>query len=433
LKSDVNYNETMGVFTMHNVYIGEGMKGVPKGTAKRLRVVALRYRVSGACDNGWAGQVTGPKPPDVVFAAPAICPVSWWGGSWDVKEVLGEAKIYEDGSAAFKVPARTPVYFQVLDSNGYLIADMRSWATLQPGETFSCTGCHESKTEAPPAGANPMASTPQELEKTLGVEGEGFDFPKFVQPILDKHCVSCHKSGHSSGFDLRGDLVLNSSAKKSYATSYTSLFKGIGSSKSNRAINIATIFSQAPQMPPYSYGSNKSGLIKAINGGVSAMKDLKLTDKEKRILACWIDLEAPHSGSYSSYMSDSDAKRYKQLEETAKKWRDIELQNIKELAALQKNGVLPDNNKVKTIVGGKQLNITYLPTERLLVLKDLHEEGELILTDIRGRVVSRFRLSELKSDGIVSVSLSKVISSGLYIAKFEGANGSVEAKISIPQ
>lgn len=78
------------------------------------------------------------------------------------------------------------------------------------------------------------------------------------------------------------------------------------------------------------------------------------------------------------------------------------------------------------------MNITYLPTERLLVLKDLREEGELILTDIRGRMVSRFKVSELK-DGMVSVSVERILSSGLYIAKYEGANERLEAKLSIPQ
>ncbi len=330
-----NYNEDMGSFTLQDVYHGEGMKGVPRGTAKALRVIAIKYRVSGGCDSGFAGQVMGGKPADVVFAAPNINPPSLWGGSWDVKEVLGETKIYEDGSAAFKVPARTPVYFQVLDANGCSIASMRSWSTLMPGETFSCTGCHESKNEAPFPDAVALAGEARPLETPLGIENQGFDFPKIIQPILDKHCVSCHKANSSSG-DLTGDLVYNGSAKKSFTKSYTSLMNRLGSVTSNKAISIASILSQAPQMPPYSFGSTQSGMIKAINGSVAAMKDVNLTDKEKRLLACWIDLEAPHSGSYDAYMSDSDAQKYKHLEATAQKWYDIEGQNVKKLAALQK-------------------------------------------------------------------------------------------------
>ena len=43
------------------------------------------------------------------------CRDSVINGSWDVKHVLGDATVYEDGSACFEVPARTPVYFQALD------------------------------------------------------------------------------------------------------------------------------------------------------------------------------------------------------------------------------------------------------------------------------------------------------------------------------
>ncbi len=343
------YSESTGTFTIQNVYVGQGLKGIDQasGVAKTLRVVALKYRVSGACDQGFAGMVMGAKPWNVVFSAPNINPPSLWGGSWDVKEVLGETKIYEDGSASFKVPARTPVYFQVLDANGFSIAGMRSWATLMPGETFSCIGCHESKNEAwSPVGVA-LAREPQPLDTPLGIENQGFDYPKFVQPILDEHCVSCHTADHASGFDLTGDLVYNPRARKSFARSYTSLMQGIGRSRSNGAINIASIFSQPPQMPPYSYGSNRSRMIKILTGDKDAdHQDVKLTAQELRILACWIDLEVPHSGSYDSYMSYYDAQRYRRLEARAQRWYDIEAQNVKELAAQQQQqqsmAVMPD-------------------------------------------------------------------------------------------
>jgi hypothetical protein len=333
-----NYNDSMGAFTIQDVYAGRGMKGVDKasGVAKTLRVVALKYRVSGACDQGFAGMISGPKPLSAIFSAPNINPPSLWGGSWDVKQVLGEAKISENGSVSFKVPARTPVYFQVLDSNGFSIAGMRSWATLMPGETFSCVGCHESKNEAWSPASISLAGEAKPLETPLGIENQGFDYPKMVQPILDKHCVTCHKAGHSSGFDLTGDLEYSRAARKSFARSYTSLMQGIGRSTSNKAINIASIFSQPPQMPPYSYGSTKSGMIRILKGEKDLNhKEVNLTDRELRILACWIDLEVPHSGRYDSYMPGFDAQRYRQLEANAQRWYDIEAQNIREFAAQQ--------------------------------------------------------------------------------------------------
>ncbi len=422
-----NFNDSMGIFTMQDVYVGEGMKGVKRGVAKRLRVVALKYRVSGACQNGWAGQVLGAKPADVIFSAPAICPVSLWGGSWDVKIPLGETPINPDGSAAFKVPARTPVYFQVLDSNGCMIATMRSWATLMPGEVFSCVGCHESKAEAPATGNNALAAKAQKLETPLGIENQGFDYPKFVQPILDKHCVKCHTANHSSGLDMRGDLVYNNSAKKSYATSYSSFFKGIGASKSNKAINIATIFSQAPQLPPYSHGSTKSGIIKNV---LSGHKDVKLTDKEIRILACWIDCEAPHAPAYDAYMNESDAKRYKELEATAKKCYDIEAQNVKEYAAYQRTRVNFDGKKSKNsaIYVQKPLNVVYNSQKHTLVLQK-ESIGIFKLVDLKGRIIYRTIIPE----GNVTISLPSSLGCGLYIARFEGEDGIEQATISVQQ
>ena len=62
--------------------------------------------------------------------------------AWDLKKIWGVADVYEDGSAFFRVPARTPLYFQALDERGYVVQTMRSWSTLQPGETQSCVGCH---------------------------------------------------------------------------------------------------------------------------------------------------------------------------------------------------------------------------------------------------------------------------------------------------
>ncbi len=423
-----NYNDSLGIFTMQDVYKGQGLKDVTKGVAKKLRVVALMYRVTGACENGWAGQLAVTKPSDIIFSAPVRCPVSLWGGSWDVKKVLGEAMINEDGSAAFKVPARTPVYFQVLDSNGCSIASMRSWSTLMPGETFSCVGCHESKAEAPPAGNTALAGTAKPLEKLLGVEDRGFDYPTFVQPILDEHCVSCHRANHASGLDLTGDLVLNSSAKKSFAKSYTSLFTGIGASKSNRAINIATVFSQAPQMPPYSYGSTQSGMIKAINGSVAAMKDVNLTDREKRILACWIDLEAPHSGAYYSYMSTPDSLKYQDLVSTAQKWHGIEAQNVKDLAALQAAATGP-GQRAKASASDNRFSIGYLPRERALVL-NRPDRGSFVLVDLRGRVIYRTEIADRHTDNI-SISLPPSLSRGCYAALFIGEGLTLQRMVTV--
>jgi hypothetical protein len=131
----VDYAKTTGTYYVQDIYAGPGLEGVPRGTVKKLRVVALDFRaalVGGNPNGGPAG------------AAFISTPVAVGNGCWDPKIVLGEADVQTDGSAFFSVPARTPVYFQAIDQQGHMAETMRSWSTLQPGENNSCVGCHES-------------------------------------------------------------------------------------------------------------------------------------------------------------------------------------------------------------------------------------------------------------------------------------------------
>lgn len=425
IAKQANYSETTGEYTLQNVYYGPGMEGVEKGKAKTLRVVKLYYRVQ----NGSIG-TNMPSGPSGAFVPAIFCPIALNAGSWEAKEVLGETKIWEDGSASFKAPARAPVYFQILDEKGLLIASMRSWSTLMPGEKFPCFGCHENKLESPPGTGNiPMAGDPKPLEKPLGIEDKPFDYPTMVQPIFDRHCVSCHKGSHASGFDLTGSLV--SASSKKWATSYRSLIKGIGPASSNKAINISYVFATPEQKKPYSFGSSQSGIMTKVLYGESHKDKIKtdITDKEKRIIACWIDLAAPHSGNYAKYMSSSDSTRYMNLVKKKLKWQEIEDKTLKELAAVS---VLPDNNgaiNIERVAAVKQLSLGYIPAQRALVLNN-PGQGSLLLIDLMGNVVSRVKISDQISSSSVSISLPASLSTGCYLARFEGVNGIQQAKFT---
>ena len=89
-------------------------RGSTAGTIKKMRVVALDFRPAGIRSNGSGGPGGG---------ALISTPVAIGNGTWDVKRVLGETPVHEDGSAFFIVPARTPVYFQALDDHGPRGAD----------------------------------------------------------------------------------------------------------------------------------------------------------------------------------------------------------------------------------------------------------------------------------------------------------------------
>jgi hypothetical protein len=95
-----------------DIYSGPGLKGVPRGTVKRLRVFAYHF--------GYLNKAGF----DIVGTE----------GGWDVKRILGTAKVEEDGSACFQIPANTPVSLQPLDNEGRAVQLMRSWLVGIPGQ-----------------------------------------------------------------------------------------------------------------------------------------------------------------------------------------------------------------------------------------------------------------------------------------------------------
>jgi len=109
------------------------------------------------------------------------------------RQVLGTVPVEADGSAYFEAPARTPLMFQALDAQGRAVQIMRSLVYLQPGEAETCIGCHEHrmKKEPPRAQAQAIQRAPSAIKP--GPDGtKPFSYPRLVQPILDKHCVTCH-------------------------------------------------------------------------------------------------------------------------------------------------------------------------------------------------------------------------------------------------
>ncbi len=317
----VDYTQDSGVYYVHDVYIGPGLKDIERGTAKSIRVVALDFRAAGIGSNS----NRGPAGSALVSTPPAIN-----NGTWDVKKVLGTTPIYEDGSAMFTVPAKTPVYFQVLDKDNYVIQTMRSWSTLQPGEKFSCTGCHENKNEAPPVSVNvtqAMQQGPLELTPFYG-PARGFSFAKEIQPILNKHCVRCHNpSGKARGYDLTDTVKVDEKAKRKWTQGYLTLTQN---GKSNKWVNWISIQSEPSMLPPYHAGAAKSKLMNLINKGHGKTK---LSQEEKDKIACWIDLLIPFCGDYTeaNTWNDKERQKYQHFLNKRSKLEKLEEKNIRQL------------------------------------------------------------------------------------------------------
>jgi Tol biopolymer transport system component len=64
--------------------------------------------------------------------------------------ILGTAPVETDGSFHIRVPAKTPLAFQLLDKMGKIVVSQHSWTWVMPRESRGCIGCHEDKELAPP-------------------------------------------------------------------------------------------------------------------------------------------------------------------------------------------------------------------------------------------------------------------------------------------
>lgn len=341
--SMVDYHKTTGSYYVQDVYVGPGLAGVPRGTIKHLRAVALELRAAGIGNNNSQGP-----------GGSALCstPVAVGNGTWDVKRVLGDAKVYEDGSAFFTVPARTPIYFQALDENNRVVQTMRSWSTLQPGENQSCIGCHEDKNTAPPstyAQSQALRAGAQELQPFYGPT-RGFSFIKEIQPILNQHCISCHNDRKLPGalagtsatqppankaFSLLGELVEDIQARRHWSDAYLALTgatrldpkRAYAGQTTKELVNWVGAQSIPAMLPPYFAGSNKSKLVTMLEQG---HQNVKLSREELDKISCWIDLLVPFSGDYTeaTAWSEDEAKKYDYYLAKRHRMEKIERENI---------------------------------------------------------------------------------------------------------
>lgn len=277
-----NFSEKTGRFYVENVYEGTHMAGVKKGEAKWLRVVESPEKRTWT-KQGWFGQ--GEQAPGM----------NWH--SFENKQILGEVPIEEDGSASFIVPAGKHVYFQVLDKDKKMIQSMRSGVSLMPGEINGCVGCHEDRLSIPaPLPKRPLALSkkPLELSQWMNKEPFKFSFMEHVQPILDKHCVSCHD------FDTkdRKKLVLAKDMNPFFNAAYINLYVN----------KIVTLVGGGPAeiQQAYSWGSHASKLTKIID---NEHKGVKLSAEEKEILYTWMDLNGVYYPVYESAFDDALAGR----------------------------------------------------------------------------------------------------------------------------
>ena len=348
--SMVDYTKDTGLMYVEDVYFGPSAEGIKQGTIKKIRISMLYYKpatIGGACWGPPQDQI-GPGKKYSSFGQHSILPVGVGTASFDAKRILGEVDVEADGSAMFEVPARIPIYLQLVDENGHVAQYMRSWATLMPNERFSCVGCHEDKMSTPMSRKKTiaMSKTQQKMKPFYDISDKPFSYAKLVQPIFNKHCVSCHAPGKKGKkVDLTDTIVIDepghtgtSSTQRRFYQSYLTLLKvrpgkdGIATrltpGEPNEWVNYHTRLLTVERTPPYYAGSGTSGLLKMLEKGHN---QVVLTQEELDKISAWIDLNVPFIGEYDE-MNNWTAREkdfYNEKMKMRGKMETIEEKNIK--------------------------------------------------------------------------------------------------------
>ncbi len=280
----VDRSKKTGAFLVLDVY--EGLEGIERGEAKWLRVIEETSRISASPGT--------PNPFNQTFLVSASL-------SFSTKIYHGLTPVNEDGSVYFNAPSGRALYFQVLDKDKRLIQSMRTFIQAAPGTTRSCIGCHEKKSSVTTQSYARPTKVPSGGPKDLVPEswGTGFmDYPSMIQPIWDKHCVSCH--GGEKGFAARLDL--SGGWTKHFNISYENLVDRRESQLTAHLIAgidtmNGTAYWSAPLKPPRSHGSGVAPLANVIMSGHQGMID-GLTRTERDLIMAWIDSNGLYSGTW---------------------------------------------------------------------------------------------------------------------------------------
>ena len=266
IPSRLDRSKDTGYLLLANVTHGRNMAGVRRGEIKKLLVMEAL-----------------PKP---INHSGTMEPISL-GGTFTLPRILGTVPVEEDGSAYMEVPALRSLFFVALDENDLSVKRMQSFVNVMPGETTGCAGCHERRTDTvrPISRATLMAAKrrPSRISPIVGVP-EVIDFPRDVQPVLDKHCLRCH------GYDKppTGGFPLAGARGPRYSHSYYSLMSR-GQVSHGRDSH--------GNYPPRGIGSSASKLIKLIDG---SHYDTKLSAVEQAKIRLWIESGAPYAGTYAA-------------------------------------------------------------------------------------------------------------------------------------
>jgi hypothetical protein len=226
------------------------------------------------------------------------------------KYVLGTVPVEADGSAHFRVPSGIPVFFQALDEKGLAVQTMRSLTYVQPRQTLSCVGCHESRELAPPVSNVPLAARREPSRIALGPSGSWpLRFDRLVQPVLDRHCAECHDpKGTQPGGQAFLPVARASKLDLTAAKSYQSLLSFGGEDLKKLA------FERDRSIPGKGTAANSK--LYALLTQPSGHEGVRLDAEGLSRLATWMDTYAQRQGHFSEAQE-------RELEKIRETWGEL--------------------------------------------------------------------------------------------------------------
>ncbi|MBN2506823.1 MAG: discoidin domain-containing protein [Verrucomicrobia bacterium] len=266
---------------------GFGVEGVERSRIRHLR---LAEPVGWPYDPEHGGQRYGE---DHRYAGPAADRRNLV--NWTPVRILGDVPVDADGSAHFQVPADTAVYFQLLDERRMELRRMRSFLSFQPGERRACVGCHESRAAAPPPGKPALAGQRAPSVPVPPPWGDrAVSFLRDVQPVLDRHCVRCHRGlTPAGGLDFSGGLTSHDAEVAGYG--YNRAFETM---LEHGLVALSKVRAQdASVTPALAYGAHRSRLVAALDKEPHA-QEVRLTEEDRLRLVMWIDANAPYHDGF---------------------------------------------------------------------------------------------------------------------------------------
>lgn len=264
-----NPQKSTGQLVLANVYHGRNTTGIKPGAIKQLLV--LEDLPKPGSKHGLPGH---------------------HGGHITLHRVLGTVPVEPDGSASFEVPALRAVFFVALDEKGLAVKRMQSFTMVMPGETQGCVGCHESRTGTHRSGALMAVKRPPSRIEPFAGAPEVFDYPRDIQPIWDKHCVTCHSAEKPSG-----RVVLTGDNNEWFTQSYFTL-------SAYDQISQASGWAEDGNHPPYGFGTGASPLMNKVDG---SHHGVKLTKREYDMVRLWIETGAGFTGTYAVFNHPENA------------------------------------------------------------------------------------------------------------------------------